>query len=57
MTFSLYRKKPNIEYGITAMDLDGTPAIAKVSGSDNDLKKALVDWLEQQNVSIIDIKR
>lgn len=57
LTFSLYRKKPNIEYGITAMDLDGTPAIAKVSGSDNDLKKTLVDWLKQQNVSIIDIKR
>lgn len=57
LTFTLYRIKNNIKYGISAMDLDGTSAIAKISGSDNDLKTTLIEWLESQNVEVQEIKR
>lgn len=55
LTFSLYRKDNNMTYGITAMDLDGYPAFAKVSGSNNDLKDTLISWLQDQNVTVEEV--
>lgn len=55
LTFSLYRKNNNLTYGITALELGDEPAFAKVSGSDNQLKRNLIAWLEEQNVTVEEI--
>lgn len=57
LTFCLYRIDNNLKYGISALDLDGSLAFAKVSGSDNELKHNLISWLKEQNVKVEEIKR
>ena len=55
LSFTLYRKDGDLTYGITALDLNGELAFAKVSGNNSELKDVLLEWLETQNVQVEEI--